>query len=351
MKFDFRKILKPNLLPRAILFPLAIILCVFAISVVTIFASIHTVDIADRDKVIRVKTIGNRVSDALNEGKITLNEGDEVVPSSTALLSGTNKITIKRAKSIEIFDNGQHLVLKTAKDTLGEVFKDKNIVLNDKDFADTDLAAPVNDGMKVAITRFLQKEEAVNEKVPFKTQKVLSPDLNDGVVRVRQQGSEGIVERRYNVVYKNGVEVSRDLIEERTVQNPVDSVVEYGMRFYAKTSRGEIFRYKKVITVSASAYDNGYSSCGKSPGDSGYGRTATGMSAKVGVVAVDPNVIPLYSRLYIEAPNGSWSYGYCVAGDTGGSIKGSTVDLFFDSPSEARQFGRRSAKVYVLDDE
>ena len=72
------------------------------------------------------------------------------------------------------------------------------------------------------------------------------------------------------------------------------------------------------------------------------------MKAQRGVVAVDPSVIPLGTKLYIEAEDGSWRYGYAVAGDTGGNIRGNRIDLFFDSRAEALQFGRKQARVYVL---
>jgi 3D (Asp-Asp-Asp) domain-containing protein len=72
------------------------------------------------------------------------------------------------------------------------------------------------------------------------------------------------------------------------------------------------------------------------------GRTALGYQAGYGIVAVDPRVIPLGSRLYIPG------YGEAIAGDTGGSIKGSRIDLGFNRYRDARQFGRREITVYLL---
>jgi len=72
------------------------------------------------------------------------------------------------------------------------------------------------------------------------------------------------------------------------------------------------------------------------------GRTALGWAAGYGIVAVDPRVIPLRSRLYIPG------YGYAVAGDTGGSIRGSRIDLGFNTYRDAREFGRRDVTVYIL---
>ena len=99
-------------------------------------------------------------------------------------------------------------------------------------------------------------------------------------------------------------------------------------------SRG-IPRYRAVYTMHASAY---------LPSDGGgSGMTASGIPARRGVVAVDPDVIPLGSRLYIPG------YGEAIAADTGGAIVGNTIDLCMESYDEAIQFGRRSIEVYVID--
>jgi 3D (Asp-Asp-Asp) domain-containing protein len=72
------------------------------------------------------------------------------------------------------------------------------------------------------------------------------------------------------------------------------------------------------------------------------GRTATGLPARYGVVAVDPRVIRLGSHLYIEG------YGAAIAADTGGAIRGNRIDLCMDSLRSAINWGRQPVKVYVL---
>jgi 3D (Asp-Asp-Asp) domain-containing protein len=89
----------------------------------------------------------------------------------------------------------------------------------------------------------------------------------------------------------------------------------------------------------ATGYDPGPRSCGKYAS----GWTAIGMRAGRGVVAVDPRIIPLGTRLYVEG------YGYAIAGDVGGAIKGYRIDLGHNTYGEARQVGRRRVRVYVLD--
>ena len=68
----------------------------------------------------------------------------------------------------------------------------------------------------------------------------------------------------------------------------------------------------------------------------------------MGTVAVDPKVIPLGTALYIVTDDGEYIYGYCIAEDTGGAVKGNIVDLFFNTLAECYAFGRRNCTVYVL---
>lgn len=113
----------------------------------------------------------------------------------------------------------------------------------------------------------------------------------------------------------------------------------------AKASKGgKDFSYSKVLDCKATAYDDSYASNGK------WGAvTAMGTDLRPGVVAVDPKVIPLGTKLYIESTDDWPDYGYAVAEDVGGAIKGNKVDLFFKSSKTVYNFGRRNVKVYILD--
>lgn len=83
-------------------------------------------------------------------------------------------------------------------------------------------------------------------------------------------------------------------------------------------------------------------------GDDGGNKTATGIRPYRGVVAVDPNVIPLGTKLYIETSDGRYVYGNAVAADTGGAIKGNRIDIFLESEQECISFGRRTVNVYIV---
>jgi 3D (Asp-Asp-Asp) domain-containing protein len=96
---------------------------------------------------------------------------------------------------------------------------------------------------------------------------------------------------------------------------------------------------RPALVLEATAYDPG-------PVDNSrgwVGTTKSGERARFGIAAVDPRVVPLGSRLYIEG------YGPALAADIGGAIKGRRIDLCFNSTREAREWGRKRARVWIVD--
>lgn len=174
------------------------------------------------------------------------------------------------------------------------------------------------------------------EKIKFSVQKKKNKKLAAGKKKVIQKGVNGLKEKKYENTYVDGVLTKSVLKSTTIVKKPKKKIIEIGTK-PKKVSRGGGYRYVKVYTMEATAYT-------ASPGS----LTASGKPVGVGRIAVDPKVIPLGTRLYIEGLNGYKNYGYAVAADTGGAIKGYIVDLFFKTSSECTQFGRRKVKVYVL---
>ena len=170
------------------------------------------------------------------------------------------------------------------------------------------------------------------QDILFKTEFIDSHDINNREDQIIQEGINGEKIITEEIVIINGTEKSREIKAERLIKEPVNKIIKRG------TSR-----CKKVLNMTATAYTAGFESTGKRPGDRGYGITATGTKARHGTVAVDPRVIPLGTKLYVDG------YGYATALDTGGAIKNNKIDLFYDKLSDAKKFGRRNITVYVLD--
>ncbi|HEY0868545.1 MAG TPA: 3D domain-containing protein, partial [Fimbriimonas sp.] len=148
-------------------------------------------------------------------------------------------------------------------------------------------------------------------------------------------GKDGFVRKTYRVSYKDGKVVDRELIKEERSE-PKPALMLMGTSGFS-SSRGSFTR-RRVMTMTSTGYDPSPATIG--PGATG--RTATGRIARYGVVAVDPRVIPLNSLVFVEG------YGFAIAADTGGAIKGNKIDLCFNSRSQALRHGRRKVRVHVL---
>ena len=225
---------------------------------------------------------------------------------------------------------------------LGEYLSSSTIILSMKNNAATSYEAIALGSTTASAVAY--KDVVETEEIPFNTIKRLNASMEAGETKTVREGHNGEIARTVKIKYINGVEAEKTVINETVVSNPVDKIVEYGSTNTIKPANGgAALSYKYVIQCEATAYD-------LSPEENGGygGQTATGVPLDKGVIAVDPKVIPLGSRVYVEALDGSWSYGYAVAADTGGAIKGKRVDLCFRTRSECIQFGRRKCRVYVL---
>ena len=164
----------------------------------------------------------------------------------------------------------------------------------------------------------------------FRVEKRPDTQLERGEERVLRAGEEGRVQR----LVKSGPH-GQEMLSETVLAEPVPQLVATGTANVVETSRGAE-RFESVRSMVATAY---------LPSDgNGAGITSTGIRARRGVVAVDPRVIPYGTRVYIPG------YGVALAADTGGAIVGNRIDLCMEDYGEAMRFGRRSVKVYILED-
>lgn len=299
------------------------------------------------------------VEGVLNQTGYTLFENDRITPSLEESVTAGMTVEIRRAKQYIICEGEEETLVTSAAETVGEFVQEQSIALAENDRLNLDYEVALKEGMKIKIIRREVEYEDVTESIPYQQVTQNNPELSGGASRVLRQGKNGSKVVTYEIIKEKGEEIERRTVNTAVVSEPVNRIVEVGTGAssstatastvaYSEPATGKEFNYSKVLTCTATAYDLSYESCGKRPGDKNYGITASGMKAEYGVIAVDPRVIPLGTRLYVEAADGSWIYGYCVAGDTGGGISGNRIDLFYNSRAEALQFGRRQAKVYIL---
>lgn len=294
------------------------------------------------------------VDDVLKKADIELKKEDMISANRYDEAYNGQVLFVDRAIPVEFEVNGSKTQFLTTAHTVLDFLGENNIVLDEFDMVTPSLDTALTKDTQIVLLKAETQLVVKTEEIPYETVSVPNARMNSGSDSVKAEGVCGEKEVTYLRVWRNGEVIQETVAEEKVVREPVNRVVEYGTFTIGLNYRGGAvdranLEGARMIPMHATAYDLSYQSCGKRPGDRGYGITASGMRAQCGVVAVDPRVIPLGTKLYIESADGSFVYGYAVAGDTGGAIKGNRIDLFMDSYSECMQFGRRNVNVYILD--
>lgn len=295
-----------------------------------------------------VETIALDVAHFLDQQSVVLGSYDAVDPKPEAELTDGATVTVTRAVPLTLIVGGESSTVYSADKTVADFIAARQITVGELDATFPAMTDPVVADMTIVVDRVTKETTTETVSIPSPEERRPNASMQRGESRVISQGTPGTAEVTVERIYRNGVEEGANELSRTVLTEATPTVIEYGTYSIISTSRGDL-RYTDVLNITCTAYDLSYASCGKNPGDAGYGITASGMKAQRGVVSVDPRVIPLGTRLYIVAADGSWTYGYAVAGDTGGNISGNRMDLFMDTHAEAIQFGRRAAKVYILE--
>ena len=275
------------------------------------------------------------------------NEGKEVKPSETIQpqvtakekteipkIADTKNLETKpelKHKPVSLQRFGVAKEFTTHHGTVGEVLQDMKLNLDGRTVYPP-LETKITDGMVIHVLArksFLSREEV---EVPFGTQVINDAEMAFGAKKVEKEGVKGKDLVTYENITRPGREQKIEL-DRRRIAEPVNEIVRQGVAQSILTPDGYV-KYKKKIYGEATAY---------TWGGGATGHTSIGLWPKRGIVAVDPRVIPYYTKLYIPG------YGMAIAGDTGGAIVGTRIDLFMDSLHECYQWGRRGVEIYILE--
>ncbi|MGL5243647.1 MAG: 3D domain-containing protein, partial [Sarcina sp.] len=180
--------------------------------------------------------------------------------------------------------------------------------------------------------------------LPIVHETIVTNDSNslDTYSKVLKEGKDGEKEVISRVVFENGKEVSKTVVSEQIKTEPIaKEVVQGTLKTLSVNRGGNAINYTKQLTnVKATAYSpiNGAKTA----------YTASGMKATrnpngYSTIAVDPSVIPLGTKVYVEG------YGYAIAADTGSNVKGNFIDVFFNEYKEACNWGVKYLNVYILE--
>ena len=313
-----------------------------------------------------------------------------VLCSGIAVMAANSKINNVKIR----FSNDYELNVLTTKTKVVDILKDNHIVLAEQEIAEPDLEQEIGDDKLICITKLensneepevdevetlemndikdsystvLEKIVTLEVEIPYETvtKDISGTNSQETTTKVIQEGENGLKIITYKITYKDDIEVDRLELETKVVKEPVDKIVQVNQK---QTSRGSLNRTAsanpattattslakkveniepKVVTLNASAYTA--STCGKTNTDSGYGYTASGSKAQAWYTIAAGKSYPIGTIMYIpyfkDKPNGGWF----VVQDRGSAISNSKVDIYMDSYSDCKKFGRRNLECYIYE--
>lgn len=348
---QFFTIIKRSKIARVMALVLPVI-CLAVLLATTAFAQ-NTYVITDGDQVIVHTTYASDPAKVLSEVGFQLSEGDIY---TTQVTDGVSEITVQRSQRVTIQNCGQTQQVSSYGETLQELLDRLGIPTYGNYRVSQALDTVTYDGMQICVDYVVNQSETYTVEIPYQTTYCYDPTMEEGQERVITHGAAGQMLCSADVVYVNAQEQSRTILKETVVQQPVNQVVAVGTgeNVGGKSElpligdgvivlpTGEVLTYTGTKQFVATAYTKTDEGCDEI--------TSTGSRVRVGVVAVDPKVVPYGTRMFIVTNDGAYIYGLSTAEDCGGSIKGNRLDLYFETDPECWEFGVRDCTVYFLGD-
>lgn len=346
---------------------LLILGCLICVSVFSPYYSKVSI-VADGKTQTFITTRGGNPEELFTQVGLSLDSGDQYFESSDED-NNYAEYRIVRAFEITITDAGITGTYETTGGTVADVLASAGISLPDEDdMMNCSAQDEIYAYMNIVIDRVDYVYNTSDVVIPYQTLKRETDSLVKGETEVATDGVDGLKRVETRIKYVNNVYAFEEVVSETVLTQPVNEVIDVGTAAPKTTTTaaasgvlnskptnnsssnaagtftdasGRTVNYSQVLTGKGTAYTD-------DPGS----KTSTGMEVQVGVVAVNPKVIPYGTRLYIVSADGKYTYGYAIAADTGGALRRNEViaDLFYDSESQCRAFGRRDIIVYILED-
>ncbi len=281
---------------------------------------------------------GTTVGEVLDKANIRLFPGDRCAPGLDAILENESVVNVTRAVPRFVQCDGKTSAVMTSLTQVRDILTLASITPGPDDLVTPEVDGDLSEPRIVKVVRVTYGRETAEVPVEFRTESRNDSSLETGLTKIYINGEQGLARIDFEVKYEDGEEVQRTEVGRDLIREPQNQVVLVGT--VRQVSRGgDNLRFSRAIDATISAYCACQICCGKYA--NGY--THTGLPAKKGVIAVDPSVIPLGTRVYVDG------YGYAVAADTGGAIKGTRVDVCFDTHQEALAWGVKKARVFLLE--
>lgn len=297
----------------------------------------------------KIDTQAKKVAEVLADAGVELDENDVVTPGADEAVDAGMTIVVRHSVPIVLELGGERVPMDVVGETVADALIAAGIDPSANPAVTPPLTAKLAPEMTVSVPDVFVRVVQEESEVPASIRKRKDASLPEGARRVVKEGRPGKVLRVYRVVVAGGVETEPVLTAERIVTRPQARVIALGTgtneasRAVTVSSAAAAVRHTKIPHKPEGGRSMRVLATGYSPQQPDLSSTtATGARARRGVIAVDPSVIPLGTRVYVPG------YGYAVAADTGGAIRGAHIDLCFDTVGEARAWGRRTVTIVIL---
>ena len=333
----------------------ALVIALTSVTALVAYASVdsvNTVIIVDGDTKCEVTTHCATADEILLEQNIVLKEGDT---ANLDLKDGVGSLKINRSFPVHITVGNKTVSVEMQQGTVETALKLANITLGKYDLCNKKIDEVLSQETYIDIMSVDYTTESRTEIIPFATKVEYSNKLEKGKKQVIN-GTNGTKIVTVRKTVENGKVTGEEVISEEITTEAKPQTTIIGTKTAQKSaaavktisslgsvevdSKGVPLKYKKSMTFKASAYTSNQGA-----------KCSTGVTAKPGYIAVNPNVIPYGTKMYITSNDGKYVYGYAIAADTGGFAKRNPymVDLYFNTKSECTNFGIRNVTIYILE--
>ncbi|MEG1049440.1 MAG: 3D domain-containing protein, partial [Oscillospiraceae bacterium] len=324
-------------------------LTMLALSSLMMYSLLNVVTVQDTDNNSKmVISMFAKQDHLLSLAGFSADDNDEIL--YTTFPGNYTNITIRRTFDIPISVDGQTMTAQITDGDVGECLANAGVVLGEHDYTQPSLHSPISEGDSVKVMRVEYRDSQYEEVIPFETE-YRANSLTYRFKRnqyVLREGSDGKNLVTYRERFVDGELESSLVSKVEVIRKPVNSLV-------LKYANAPISPLKAPAGVEiVNNVPTRYSSVISNVSATGYsakrGRGASGLGLFYGSVAVNPNVIPYGSKLYITSPDGQFVYGFAIATDTGGSLMNGSVgvDLFYETYKESTLNWKNVVNIYVL---
>ncbi|WP_214697171.1 MULTISPECIES: 3D domain-containing protein [unclassified Exiguobacterium] len=320
-----------------------------------------------------IQTRERTVEDVLLRYGVTVRDGDTVYPSVRTAVTNGMTIRYQPVVAVNLIVGQDASTIYTMATDVAQLLREANVDVTERDTVLPDASTPIRDGLTITVNTNRDVVQYESQLIPYDMVEEEDDTLEEGVKQTVQVGVPGLERTRYALTVENGTITNRTKTEVETLRKAMPQIIKVGTKKVTepvtepttadesspfipeaeveiaeppKTDDVLDFSSAKQLLVEATAYTNNPEDTvtydGRVLTRSGYDVTDTILFEGMRIIAVDPAIIPLGTRVYVEG------IGMAIALDTGSAIKGQKIDIMMDELEEAVTFGRKPLTIWVI---